>query len=51
MAAGITLHQAEKALAQSESVEDKVHECAGELNEVNNVLAQELMTAISSIES
>ncbi|MDQ3185521.1 MAG: GGDEF domain-containing protein, partial [Pseudomonadota bacterium] len=42
MTSGITLQQAEKVLAQSESAEDKVQECAGELHEVNGVLAEQI---------
>lgn len=42
MVAGSSLQQVKKTLAQSESVEDKVQECAGELDEVNHVLAQEI---------
>ena len=42
MVAGITLKQAKAALAQTESVEEKVQECADELHEVNEALAQEI---------
>ena len=40
MAGGILTREAKKALAQSESVEEKVQECADELHEVNQVLAE-----------
>ena len=42
MAAGITLQQAEKALAQNEYVRDKVLECASNLQDVNEALTQQV---------
>ncbi len=39
---GYTFHEMEKALAQTEFVENRIQECMGELNEVNTVLAQEI---------
>lgn len=42
IAAGITLQHAKKVLARNECVEDKVQECAGDLNDVNKALATEV---------
>ncbi|MBA4143920.1 MAG: hypothetical protein H0X43_13275 [Nitrosospira sp.] len=40
MAAGITMRQAKKVLAENESVEEKIQECADELHAVNQDLAE-----------
>lgn len=41
-ASGLTLQQAKKACPQNESVEGKVQECADELREVKNALAEQI---------